>query len=146
VVDMVKLAATAKRLIEKDGHSRTVTLYKPNSEPANASQPWRGPVTDEDPSSGEGGGKLTCKAAFVPVRGTGLGHDAQFRGGDNEGAQGETRDVREFALIAVNSLPAGTDLKQYTKLKDGTNLRSIYFAALLKPGSVGAFWELALSA
>ena len=146
MVNVAKLAATAKRLIEKPGHSRTVTLYKPNTEPANALQPWRGPAAAEEPSSAKGGSKLVCKACFVPVRGTGFGIDAQFRGGDNEGAQGEVRDVREVALIAAKSLPTGTDLRGYTKLNDGTRMRSIYFAGLLSPGDTQVIWELALSA
>lgn len=44
-MDYVRSAATAKRLIEKNG--RTVEIIKVETDPADASKPWRGPA---DPS------------------------------------------------------------------------------------------------
>lgn len=42
MVNQVKLAATAKRLIEENG--RSVTLYKLNQTPSDVAKPWRGNV------------------------------------------------------------------------------------------------------
>ena len=46
-MDFVRSAATAKRLIEKNG--RTVDLIKVRTTPADSSKPWRGPANPQRP-------------------------------------------------------------------------------------------------
>jgi hypothetical protein len=135
VPDFVKLAATAKRLIEQSG--RAVTLYKQNREPADEAQPWRGPDMSVPPSSAEGGGRLSgVKAAFVPARGSGFGRDYVERQDDL------SRNVEQVALIAATSLPAGTDLGAFDSMLDGSTVWRIYFAAKLAPATTALCWEL----
>lgn len=57
MADFVKLAATAKRLIDKSG--RSVTLVKYGNAPQDSDQPWRGQKTYHEV-------EVTGKAVFVP--------------------------------------------------------------------------------
>lgn len=132
--DYVRLAATAKRLIEANG--RNVTLYKPNTTPANPSQPWRGPDTTSPPDSGKGGDSLTVLACFVPARGTSFGADRTARPGSL------LEDVEQYALIASTSMPDGTDLTQYDSIDDGSNIWQIVFSGELRPSTTSLIWEV----
>lgn len=69
MADFVKLAATAQRLIEKNG--REVRIVKANRTAANLSQPWRGNAAA--PTSTLGGDVKTAKGCVVPASGPGLG-------------------------------------------------------------------------
>lgn len=137
MVDYAKLAATAKRLIEANG--RSVTLFKSNTVPANAGQPWRGPDSSADPEEDEGGETLTVTVCFVPARGTNLSEEARER------EETIVKDGVEYALIATNSLPDGTNVREFNAMQDGDNLWRVKFVGELRPGGTGLMWEAELS-
>lgn len=134
--DFVKLAATAKRLVE--GSARTVTFFKANRLPADAAKPWRGPESG-DPTALEGGATLEVLASFVPVGGSGLGRDEMDRPGTL------IRDAQQFALVAATSLPDGTDLAEFDSIEDGSTVWKIVHVAELHPADTGLLWSVAVT-
>lgn len=137
MVDYAKLATTAQRLVEANG--REVTLFKMNRDPDDSSKPWRGPDTSDVPDDIEGGETLTVTAAFVGARGTGFGRDARERD------ETIVKDGVQFALIATDSLPDGTNVREFNALKDGDELWRILFVGELRPSTAGLLWEVELS-
>lgn len=135
--DFVKLAATAKRLVE--GSARSVTFFKANRLPADAAKPWRGPESG-DPVALEGGATLEdVLACFVPATGSGLGFDAMDRPGTL------IRDAQQFALVAATSLPDGTDLSEFDSIEDGSTVWKIVHVAELHPADTGLLWSVAVT-
>lgn len=134
--NFVKLAATAARLIEASG--RTVTLLKYNRDPADAGEPWRGPITSAEPSEAEGGAAVPATAVFVPASGGGFGSKATDR------EQTLVRDAQQIALVASNSID-GADLREFDALRDGADVWKIVSAEELRPGSTSLVWEVVLT-
>lgn len=139
MVDFVKLASTAQRLVEANG--RDAVLFKKDRTPANAAEPWRGPdLTAPDPAAGIG----PVKVAFVPASGSGFGK-LLF---DSE----ETLRVKidEVGLLAVKSVtdltPAATaeDVEQSDTLRDGTHVYKIVSVGHLKPADISLLFVLGL--
>lgn len=129
MVDFVKVAATAKRLVEANG--RSVTLYKDSRTPADSAKPWRGP---DDSSTEESD---TVIAAFVPPRGTFL--SGFFRDNDSN----LVRDLNQIALVAASSA-SGKDLTKYDSLLDGDRTWKIRLVERLRPGGTDILWVLGL--
>lgn len=133
MVNFTKLAATAKRLIEKNG--RTVTITKDDRTPADPSMPWLGP--DDVPTSPDG---LTfqAKVAFVPATGGGLGNRRQ------ENPSVEDLEFKQ-GLVAHGSLPAGTDLLTFNWLVDGLKVYRLESVEELKPADTELIYTLELA-
>lgn len=135
--DIVKLAATAERLIEANG--RTVVFIKTNRTAANGSAPWRGPSFAAPPATNLGGDEVEAIAVFVPASGGGFGRKSTDRPAPRE------RDAEQIALVASNSLGAGVDLADFQFLRDGSDLWNIDSVDELVPGSTSVVWEVVLS-
>lgn len=105
MADFAKLAATAKRLIEKNG--RPIDLYRRSTTPADPLKPWRGTEL-----TATGGALQGVRAAVVPAAGSGFG-----RTRTNDTTRDSARD--QVALIAASSIPAGVDLEVFTEIVDG---------------------------
>lgn len=120
MVDQVKLAATAKRLIAKDG--RSISLIKKTTVDSNPAKPWEGKTGDDVP--------LVITAVSVPpntVRQfgiTALGHGSEF--------EEMTRRSEKIYIIA----PDGNDLNQYESVDDRGVSYSILATQILEPGEI----------
>lgn len=115
MVDYVSLAATAKRLIDANG--RTVTLTKQGNTPATASKPWRGqssPVVST----------VSGKAVFVDPSMMGT----MFTNEDN------VKRGEQIALFAASN-DAGNDLHLFDTITDDAVVWKILTAKLLAPAS-----------
>ncbi len=135
MVDYVRLAATAQRLVEANG--RSVTAYKTNRTPDNPAEPWRG--TSSTPSTGAGGDSAPLIIAFVPPRGTGLGKLL-------ERADGTLLDtIEQVGLLAADTVPAGDDIESFDQVLDGSTLYKIEQRETLKPGDTAVLHVLGLS-
>jgi hypothetical protein len=138
MVDFVKLAKTAKKLVEATG--RSVTLYKRDRTPAVAGDPWRGPDSVPTPSDGLVIGPL--KVAFVPATGGGFGKllfdaDKTLR-----------RKIDLVGLLATDSVVAlsltAADVEVADTLKDGAKIYKIVEIGHLKPGDTSLLLVLGL--
>ena len=126
MVDFVKLAATAKRLIEKNG--RDITLVTPaDTVLRDANKPWRG--VDMARNNGNEV-ELIVKAAFLQV-----GTDTQF--GEDEESESTLliRDNSKIFLIASTSLGV-SDIRSFTEIRDGTTVYNIVNITILKPADI----------
>lgn len=115
MVDFVKLAATAERLIEANG--RSVTVTKQGKTPVDPNQPWRGsstPVLDS----------VTGIAAFVSPGDLGK----VVTNVD------QLKRVDQVALFAANN-DGGKLLEDFDTITDGSVIWKIHRAELLKPGA-----------
>jgi len=133
VADFVKLAATAKRLVEKN--ARTVRLVKLNRTPSSSSEPWRG--SDAAPATGTGGATLPAKACFVPASGSGLGKLVFDLTGRLETA------FEQIGLVASNSV-GGADLSGFDQVVDDNSVWKIEARGELRPASKSLLWVLGL--
>ena len=118
MANFIKLAATVKRLIDKNG--RTVTITKQGKTPTVAAQPWRGQSANPtvlDTVSG--------KAVFVSTEPGSLG--AQWMNRDN------TKRSDQVAFFSATD--AGTvALETYDTITDAGSQWKIVRAQRLKPG------------
>ena len=131
MADFVKLAATAKRLVEKNG--RTLSLYKRSVTPANSSQPWRGTgVADTT------GDPLDVIGCVVPASGSGFG---RRRVVDGELAEA----FEQVALVAASSVPVGIDLERFSTIVDGKRAWKIDNVEKLQPADVPLVFVLGLT-
>lgn len=111
----VKLAATAKRLIEK--HGRTVSIVKHGSTDASGTKPWRGvsaPVV----------ATVTGKAVFVPKTFVLTSFTADVDGVSEEG---------EYALFAADN-DDGENLETFNVMQDGGRDWKLLRTELIAPG------------
>lgn len=120
MVDYVRLAATAQRLIEANG--RLITFVRDSETPLDANQPWLGP-TGADTT-------LELSGVFVPpntVRQfglTALGQGTEFR------------DLISFSEEIAIVFPETSDLRQFTHVEDEAIRWGIIGLQVLKPGTV----------
>lgn len=112
MADFTRLAATAKRLIEKNG--RSVTVIKQGKTPTDATKPWRGQDTTHLAS-------VTGKAVFVQPSKAIQNIDQLKR----------AEQVAYFA--AAND--SGQTLETFDLIKDGSTLWKILRAELLQPAT-----------
>ena len=130
----VKLAATAKRLIEAAG--RTCTLRKSNLAVVDPGKPWRAPASP--PTAPDGGAVITVKVAFVPPEGSGFGFERVV-----DGELADTYD--QVGLVAADSLPAGTNLEVFSTVEDRGRAWRILRVGRLQPGDVPLVFMLGLA-
>lgn len=131
-----KQAATAKRLIEKNG--RAVELVRRNTAPGDAARPWAGNTGTVDEVAG--GDRQPAIVAFVPVGGSGLGHLFPKRQGDSSGQR------RLVGLVATSSLEEGTDLETFDHLVDDDGkVWGIVTVEELNPAAPSILYALALT-
>jgi len=123
MANYVKLAATAKRLIELNG--RTVTLVRKVRTPADSAKPWRGP-------SGTGNTTVASPKAVV--------YPAVEK---NEDGQLVSRGF-EKALIAHDSLSSPQDLTDIDSIVDGGVTYKVIKAHRVGPGDVTIHYEFDL--
>lgn len=136
MVDFVRLAATAQRLIEANG--RSFDLLKSNRDPASASEPWRGPDLSAEPAAGEGGDAQTVTGAFVPL-GSGLGLIA------TDGDEALVRQIEQVVLVASTSLADGTALETYDLVRDDSKVWKIVVVQELRPASQSLMYAVGLA-
>ncbi len=137
MVNFVKAAATAKRLVEANG--RSVTLFRSNRTPANASQPWRG--VSGSPTAPEGGISADVTMAFVPATGGGFGKMIKDLGGQISVA------FDQVGLLATDSLPTGvsaSDVEGMDSIRDGSGIWKIVTRGHLRPADRSLLFVLGL--
>lgn len=110
------LAATAQRLIAKNG--RSVTLRKESRTPKDQAKPWRG--TDCNDTD------ITVTAVIV-----------DYTEADIDGERIKRGDRR--ALVSTT-----TDIRQWDLMIDGDEHYRIQNVEQIKPGSVDILWKLQL--
>lgn len=110
MANFVKLAATAQRLIDKNG--RTATIVKQGSTPVDATKPWRGQDTTHL-------AQVTGKAVFVEPSKRVANVD-------------QTKRAEQVAYFAANG-DAGQALETFDLIVDGSVIWKILRAELLRP-------------
>ena len=135
MADFVKLAATAKRLVEKNG--REVQLVKRNRTSSDPAQPWRG--NDGALSVAQGAASLTAIGCFVPASGSGLGRLVQDVTGRLVTA------FEQVGLIASDSV-ADADLSGFDYVVDGAVQWKIEARGELRPANKSLLWVMGLKA
>jgi hypothetical protein len=121
MVNYVRAAATAKRLIEENG--RTVVLYRKVRTPLDNSKPWRGPNPSAD-SAIVG----TVKAIFYPIE-------------EEDEKGGILRRGEEKMMIAHDSLAVPEDLEDIDHITDNGKLYKVVKACPIGPGDVRIAYE-----
>lgn len=120
-MDYVRSAATAKRLIERDG--RTVNIYRKQTTPADVTKPWRGPASPTDILV------ATVKAVVYP-----------FETKDVDGTIIRRGDSR--IMVAHDSLVGVTDLEDLDWVADGALYYKIENVHVIAPGDVRIAYEI----
>lgn len=120
MVNYVRAAATAKRLIEANG--RNVTLVRKNQTPADAAKPWRQPASAANETVG------TVKGVFYPI-------EEKLEDGSI------IRKAEEKVMIAHDSLDPAQNIEDIDHILDGTNVYKVIEACPLGPGSVRIAYE-----
>lgn len=119
MVDYVKLAATAERLIRLNG--RLVSFVRKTEVPLDPLKPWKGNTAGET--------LLTVSAVFVPPNTV-----RQF-GITSLGQGTEFIDLITFSEQIAIIYQADADLREYTTLRDGVDY-NILGIQVLKPGPI----------
>lgn len=123
MVDFVKLAKTAKRLIEENG--RTITVQKQG--PADVTQPWREATTPTLTT-------VTGKAAFVDTGSLG----AFWVNADN------VKRSEKVALFAANN-DGGNSLEDFDQIVDGSTTWKIDRTEVLQPADIRLIYMFGVS-
>lgn len=149
MVDLVRAAETAQRLIE--AHGRSVTLYKANRDPDDAAKPWRG--TSSTPAPADGGLVIpNVLVSFVPAGNGGQGANLLGRAVD-DGAGSLAVVYEQIGLLATDSvIDAGytaedveaCDLLLDTRTNGETELWNIVQRGHLRPASNSVLLVLGL--
>jgi len=121
MVDYVKMAATAKRLINKNG--RSVTLTKKDRTAANSSKPWRGPGTSDITVK-------NVKAVIVPFDTEDVDNQLVRRG-----------DSR--AYVAASDTDPNL-IEDFDDLLDGTDKWKIIDVSIINPGDKRIVYDMQL--
>ncbi len=140
MADFVKLAATAKKLVEENG--RLVTLFRKSRTPAVAGEPWRGPdPATPDPTGGIG----PVLVAFVPATGGGFG---KLLFDSDETLRVKIDQVGLLASDSVLALTPPRTLEQVEEadtLRDGSKVYKIRSVGHLKPADTSLLLVLGLA-
>jgi hypothetical protein len=120
MVNYVKSAALAKRLIEANG--RDVVLHRKTRTPEVSGEPWRGP----NPATSSVVG--TVKAVFYPIE-------------DRDEAQTLNRRGMEKMMIAHDSLDPAQDLSDIDHVVDGGVIYKVVQSNRIGPGSIIVAYE-----
>lgn len=119
MVDYVKLAATAERLVAKNG--REITLVRKSETPTDPTKPWKGPQAGET--------LLPLRAVFVPPNTV-----RQF-GITSLGQGTEFVDLLAFSEQIAIVFQGQNDVREYTTLRDGVDW-NILGIQVLKPADI----------
>lgn len=130
MVDYVKLAATATRLIRANG--TTVTLNALSTAAADPTKPWRGPVDQRAPFAGS----VQLKAVRMGTSKTQLGSLGTLIKKDDI-----PDSVTELWLVE----PGTVDLSDYDELVVGGVTEQLQLAVKVKPADVVLLWVLGTS-
>jgi hypothetical protein len=123
MVNYVRIAATAKRLIEENG--RDVTLIKKTRAPADSAAPWRGPTSPGNTTVD------TIKAVIYPK--------------EEKNSEGELVYMGyEVAMLAHDSLAAPSDLTTLDAVVDEGLTYKVTKASKIGPGDTVITYELHL--
>lgn len=122
MVDYVKMASTAQRLIRENGRE-VIFVRKPQSS-LDPNKPWNGP----DPIAQEI--TITLSGVFVPPN-----QIRQF-GLSALGEGTEFRDLIDFSEQVIIVYPGDTDLKDYKTIRDNGINWNMVGLQFLKPGTV----------
>ena len=119
MVDFVRLAATAERLINANG--RTISVIKLEKTAADPAKPWRGPADSRDPAQTT----VTGRGSFVPIASAAsLGIDvAQV---DN------LKEEAQVCLFPANS-DGGNSLERFDEILDRGARWQIVLTSVLQP-------------
>lgn len=127
MVNYVRSAATAKRLIEENG--RTVTLYRKVRTPVDVAKPWRGP--DTTPATPDPNIVAQVKAVIYPVK-------------EEDVDDGLVRLGMQTAMVAHDSLSPTQDLSDIDAIKDGSYTYKVVKAVVIGPGDVKLVYQFFL--
>jgi hypothetical protein len=119
MVDYTRLAATAERLINKNG--REVTFVKKSTTPLDPTKPWKGSSTSATETT------LVRRAVFVPP------NQVRIFGLSALGEATQFVDMIAFCEQIAIVFPDENDLKEYQTLRDGSINWNIMALQLLKP-------------
>lgn len=119
MVDYTSLATTAKRLIEKNG--RTVTITKMSQTPADPAKPHRARNSATDTS-------VTATAVVVPF--------------DREQVDGSNVMVEDKMVLVAQESVAGVDLELFDRLTDGSDEYDIVKAEKVNPGATSVVYMI----
>ena len=138
MVDFVRLAATAQRLIEANG--RLVTLYKQDRTPTNPAQPWRGSGSTPTPPDGAVIGPVLV--AFVPASGSGFGKTLF------DADKSLMRKIEQVGFLATKSVTdlsfTTEDVERCDSVADGTKALKIVMISHLQPADTSLIFVLGL--
>ena len=125
MVDYVKLSATAKRLIEKNG--RDLVLEKKSRTPADSIKSWRGP------SSTSSGTSVTVKGVVVPPD--------NFSDTDGQLIRrGQLRVL--ISNESVDDQQTGLDITEFDSIKDGSDSYKIVEVNRVEPGALPLIYDI----
>jgi hypothetical protein len=129
VVDFVKLAATANKLVAKNG--RSVVFNKLGKTPADPAFPWEGPADPRSPIQAT----VTARGSFVePDNASRLGFDAQT-----------SELVKQSQQIMIVGQPTtGETLEDFDEVVDGAETWKITLVTKLKPADVTLLYFVGL--
>lgn len=128
MVDYVRMAETAERLIHKNG--RAVTIVKLDQGSDDATKPWRGTTAPRD----EPEETVEAIAAFVPISSASvLGFEAYSPDGS------DSRRENQVALVASNDAE-GLDLNQFDEIHDGDVIWRIVKTKELRPATTSVLF------
>lgn len=139
MVDFTRSAATAKRLVEKNG--RDSTLYRKNRTPSDPSKPWRGSGSAAPVTMGP------VKVAYVPPGGAGFGQLLQDVDGTLRRAADQVGLLAADSIAALSPAPAELDPGKYDSIADGSGQAfRILAVETLKPADTPVLYALILKA
>lgn len=120
MVDFTKLAATANRLISKNG--RVVTFVKNSGSAADPSKPWKGSVDSEETID------LSC--VFVTP------NQVRIFGLSALGDAAGFEDMVAFSEQLIITFPGENNLREYQTVRDGNVNWNVTAYQFLKPATV----------
>jgi hypothetical protein len=124
MVNYVRAAANAKRLIEENG--REVDLYRKSRTPADAAKPWRGPTSP-------GNTLVGSPIAFI------------YPATEKDEQGGLLRKGEMTCLIAHDSLDPAEDLTTLDHIVDGSDTWKVEQAWKIGPGTVTVLYQFKLT-
>lgn len=141
MVNYIKLAATALRLIEKNG--RIVTLVRRSEVPANSNEPWKG-AADVAATIGDPDPDLTGKVG-IEVSAVFVGqNDAELAELFGAIPLTEVKRGLKVALVAGSDVTP-EELSKYDAMIDTGDVWSIDIVDTLRPGPLAMIHRLVLT-
>lgn len=122
MVDYVKLAATAERLVRQSG--RPITFVKPSPTLLDATKPWKGADPAEDEVTVELNGVFVTPNQVRIFGLSALGDGVGFQ------------DMVAFSEQLIITFPGENNLREYQTIRDGAVNWNVTAYQFLKPGDV----------